>query len=1204
MARAFVTASSEFINTTPGAMSANDGGDFTAAVMLRHTADGTDEAYVRLYSSTPTLVVGLRRNASGNVLNFGITAGALSTFTLTAADGWVLIVGSKATGTVAPRLSKYVFSSNTWTHENGGSTLADNTISPGGSGTIRFGQDTASRFFGGDMAAAACWNRALTDAERELLPHSLAMWLGLVPDAFWVFDQAAVTQALYDLTGGGANESSRTGTAVSTTSVPVLGYGHPVMLASRVTAASSSPAAECATATAAADNPAAGVAVAAGCATATAAANDAPIFPLGWDFRRPITIDQTVVDADLTNFPVLVRLTAANFTFANAQTGGQDIRFTTAAGTLLDFERERHDDTNDLAEYWVRVPAVSGTVDTVIYVYYGNATVSDGAGATGLVWDANYLGVWHLGEDPSVGAPQFLESNQTANSATAVNLIAGDQVDGKIGKGLNFGGTNQHVTIPTTLTLQNLTQYMIEAWVKTDSVGTKRDVFEQPRGATSSVTRSKLAIETTSTFTFQGRSGDADGLSTYVNPGTTVVVSTWYYLCAVFDSVSDTHQLWIDGTKNTNSVAAATIANTAPLTTSKIGSRADGTTEFWDGVIDEVRISDTVRSDAWIKASYNSGNGSLLAVGSEEPLGGTSVSAECATGAAVGHDAAPRVAPSAEAGAATAAAHDAQAQVAGAAENAAATGVAADATTQVATSAEAASAAAAVVDVAVSVRAPADVAAASATAAAPTATVAVVAAAEHAPVTATASDATATVMASPETATATAAAHDPQTSVTAAAEVPQGTGTAGDVTAQIGVFAGVAAAAGAGADATITVTPVASDAAATGVAGDPSGGVAPPGESASIVAAALDATVTTSGAVAVFPDTATVTATGLDTAATIAPNADTATTTATAVAAAMSSTTAAEHAPAVAAAGDPAPGVGAAAEPGTVTAAAMDPTVGIGAFAAAEAATATVTVGDPQPSVSAAAEAVTVTAAAFDATVTTSAGTSVNAECATGTASAANPAAGIAPPGEAATATAATTDPSGSVGAAAGNGLGTTAGLDLAALVAASAEAALATLAALDLSASVAPSSGAATGTVTAGDGTVVVGTTVNPDTATGSSAALDPAPGITSTPETATAVAGALDPAAGVSAPAGAGGGTAAAGDVAPSSGAAPTAATAAASAANATVLIVSSSVPVRGAPVLVTNGAAAVLPSLSDVALPSRSTAGLRTRSKVGTQ
>jgi hypothetical protein len=42
--------------------------------------------------------------------------------------------------------------------------------------------------------------------------------------------------------------------------------------------------------------------------------------------------------------------------------------------------------------------------------------------------------------------------------------------------------------------------------------------------------------------------------------------------------------------------------------------------EYFNGLIDEVRISSVARSSAWIKASYYSGNNSLVSYGSEEAI--------------------------------------------------------------------------------------------------------------------------------------------------------------------------------------------------------------------------------------------------------------------------------------------------------------------------------------------------------------------------------------------------------------------------------------------------------------------------------------------------------------------------------------------------------------------------------------------------------
>jgi hypothetical protein len=63
----------------------------------------------------------------------------------------------------------------------------------------------------------------------------------------------------------------------------------------------------------------------------------------GWLYRKKLTVDATKVDADLTDFPVLVKLDETNFNFSHARSDGYDIRFTYDDGeTLLKYEREFH----------------------------------------------------------------------------------------------------------------------------------------------------------------------------------------------------------------------------------------------------------------------------------------------------------------------------------------------------------------------------------------------------------------------------------------------------------------------------------------------------------------------------------------------------------------------------------------------------------------------------------------------------------------------------------------------------------------------------------------------------------------------------------------------------------------------------------------------------------------------------------------------
>lgn len=125
----------------------------------------------------------------------------------------------------------------------------------------------------------------------------------------------------------------------------------------------------------------------------------------GWGNRQMIIIDESMIpdNGGLTDFPALVKITnQTNPLFDSALPNGDDILFTDMDGVnQLDHEIELYMDTVLKELYaWVRIPLLSSTSDTIIYMYYGNAGAANQENPTG-VWDSNYLGVWHMAEDPS-----------------------------------------------------------------------------------------------------------------------------------------------------------------------------------------------------------------------------------------------------------------------------------------------------------------------------------------------------------------------------------------------------------------------------------------------------------------------------------------------------------------------------------------------------------------------------------------------------------------------------------------------------------------------------------------------------------------------------------------------------------------------------------------------------------------------------------
>ena len=141
-----------------------------------------------------------------------------------------------------------------------------------------------------------------------------------------------------------------------------------------------------------------------------------------WTKRRRITIDPAKVSsaASLTNFPVLISLTADANLNSTARADGFDILFTGPNGTTkLEYERESYSAGTLVA--WVKVPSM---VDNVIYLYYGNASAADQQNKT-AVWDSNYAGVYHLKETTVTAGSVLSDSTANSRNLTVTNGGAG-----------------------------------------------------------------------------------------------------------------------------------------------------------------------------------------------------------------------------------------------------------------------------------------------------------------------------------------------------------------------------------------------------------------------------------------------------------------------------------------------------------------------------------------------------------------------------------------------------------------------------------------------------------------------------------------------------------------------------------------------------------------------------------------------------------
>jgi hypothetical protein len=357
----------------------------------------------------------------------------------------------------------------------------------------------------------------------------------------------------------------------------------------------------------------------------------------GYGFHRAITIDHTkVANTDQANFPVLVSGTYAYLaTTANGgnvtNSNGYDIVFTSDAGgtTGLPYERESYSATTGQVNFWVQVPLVSHTTDTVIHMFYGNSSATTDQSSGPGVWDPNYVSVYHLGDNTPtttvLNSTAYPVLNGTATANTNTKTTAG-----KIDGALNFNGTSDYIALPQNGNYNfNASPFTISGWMKDDTSASildnpKHRVFSWYDGTKNfQLGFSSAASETTRViYMFVGTSIAS------VSAGTTGNLSTGYhYVVGTFDGASTLH-IYVDGARLDGGAFDGGVttftANSTTLYLGQLGSGAD----FVSGQLDEMRISKAVRSADWTLTEYRnqSSPSTFYSVGAASGSGGGGIS--------------------------------------------------------------------------------------------------------------------------------------------------------------------------------------------------------------------------------------------------------------------------------------------------------------------------------------------------------------------------------------------------------------------------------------------------------------------------------------------------------------------------------------------------------------------------------------------------
>ncbi|MFX1428968.1 MAG: DUF2341 domain-containing protein [Promethearchaeota archaeon] len=328
-----------------------------------------------------------------------------------------------------------------------------------------------------------------------------------------------------------------------------------------------------------------------------------------FDYYKIITIDHTKVNGigSHVNFPLLISLVDEDLHY-DVQNDGDDIAFS-IDGKWLDHQIERfnQDYSGTEAELivWVRIPFLSTAFDTNITIYYGNSTMNPRENPSG-VWISGYVGVWHLNEDPSDTPPQIKDSTDPPTDGSSYGtMTTSDQVTGVIDGSLDFDGNDDYVDFGNPGEVQITGELTVQAWFKAD-IFIDNDYLVAKHDGTNFrgwdiSFDDDPGINPDGWMMFRY---SPDGINMITTGYERVKIDKWYHVVGIFKP-NDYSKFFINGTEVAITTTGVPSSINDPPYPLRIARRSDSSTSCFDGIIDEVRISNIARSNDWIATEYN-----------------------------------------------------------------------------------------------------------------------------------------------------------------------------------------------------------------------------------------------------------------------------------------------------------------------------------------------------------------------------------------------------------------------------------------------------------------------------------------------------------------------------------------------------------------------------------------------------------------------
>jgi hypothetical protein len=336
----------------------------------------------------------------------------------------------------------------------------------------------------------------------------------------------------------------------------------------------------------------------------------------GWANRIKLTIDSSKISAALTDFPVRIHLSSSSgisgfdataiFTELASDANRKKIAVGTDGDVECYVEIDHWDHANQTADLWVKIPSVSDTADTVLYLHYDsshadNTTYVGDRGETPAqnVWDSDFLAVYHLTDcltNVYDSTANDRIASENVNSATPYDSLVGKAVDFQLQTDVINAGNNADLQI---------VEQTVEAICRPEANDRGIICKGWSRGVIS--TRDWDLYGNGSNLIWWY--GDGTGTIGQVSAALPSL-NSWHYIAAKHDGTTNADGMGVLIDNNAWVRAQATALNISTANSLILGGSGNNFT--FRGQLDEVRISKVARSDAWLEATYQSNFDTLI----------------------------------------------------------------------------------------------------------------------------------------------------------------------------------------------------------------------------------------------------------------------------------------------------------------------------------------------------------------------------------------------------------------------------------------------------------------------------------------------------------------------------------------------------------------------------------------------------------------